>query len=143
MRCRLICLSFCLILFGCKEDDGVTTYTYTIENHSGAEVKIIGYSKTSTSVFPPLIIYLKDGEHMTKTHQDGLPPNPYDFSDFFERRDSIRVVFDNSKALVYLGECSENKRNPLNFCVYHSTVENFVITEEDYQNAEDCDGDCE
>ena len=38
---------------------------------------------------------------------------------------------------------SENKRNPLHLKIYNTNKEVYNLTVEDYEHAEDCNGDCE
>ncbi len=55
--------------------------------------------------------------------------------------DSVRVIFDNTKVLTYVcdklvdGDCNSIFGTNGNF--------EHTITEQDYQDAEDCNGDCE
>lgn len=88
---------------------------------------------------------------MTKKFKDGSLPKGYHFREFFAglngRRaitDSIKVIYNN-KFKIFISEinCNGGFRNPLNTCVYSDTEENFVFALEDYENAEDCNGDCE
>lgn len=135
-----------LCFLSCGTDQGETkTYTYTVRNESGVSIKLKGYkSGVNTS---PYIIQLENNQDLTKTFEDELPPRgPYKFSDFFQS-DSLIVLFNNQKKTLYLLEtrCENgNNRNPLNSC-FHSIneVETFIFTQEDYGNAEDCNGNCE
>ena len=141
----ILCLSLSLWLLACTDMGELTVYKYTVRNESGVGIKLRGY-KTNMNT-NPTIIQLGNNQELSKTFKDGIPPRgPYGFSDFFDS-DSLVVVFDSKKYLVYLWEsrCENgNERNPLNTC-FHSNneEETFTFTVEDYENAEDCTGNCE
>lgn len=135
-----------LTLLGCGTDQGeLKTYKYTVRNESGVKIKLKGYKINENSA--PLIIELEDNTELTKTFEDGLPPKgPYGFGDFFES-DSLIVIYNSEKFESFKLEtrCEiGDERNPLNTC-FHSIneEETFIFTEEDYQNAEPCNGACE
>lgn len=143
-----------LCLLSCGTDQGETkTYTYTVRNESGVLIKVLAYNTLSAT--PSEIIYsttLENGNEIKKTFEDGLPPRGYNFSSFFAnlngRRaitDSIKVIYNNTKFKSFISEinCSEGFRNPLNTCIYSETEEVFIFNVEDYENAEDCIGNCE
>lgn len=144
MRTMLFLTILCFL--SCGTDQGETkTYIYTVKNESGVSIKLKGYKNNINTA--PTIIQLENNQELTKTFKDGLPPRgPYGFSDFFQS-DSLIVLFNNNKKIVYLWEsrCENgNDRNPLNSC-FHSNneVETFIFSVEDYENAEDCIGNCE
>ncbi len=56
---------------------------------------------------------------------------------------SLVVIFDMDKIVFFNYENCDNNRNPLNFCEYRGLEEAFTFTEQDYENAEDCNGNCE
>lgn len=135
-----------LIFLSCGTDQGeIKTYIYTVRNESGVNVIFKGY-KTKIKT-PPTIIQLDNNQEITKTFKDGLPPRgPYEFSHLFQS-DSLIVLFNNKKKISYLwgSSCeSSNARNPLNIC-FHSRnkIETFIFTIEDYNNAQDCNGNCD
>lgn len=137
----LMCLSQCATDCGSGE-----FYSYTVINKSGKNVIIEGYLLGFPDV-PPLINYIESGMELTKTHQDHLPPSPYSFRNFFgdinDPSDSIKIIYGAHKVSFFTEEHSENKRNPLNLKIYNTNKEVFNLTVEDYENAEDCNGDCE
>lgn len=152
MRTMLFLTILCFL--SCGTDQGETkTYTYTVRNESGVLIKVLAYNTLSTS--PSEIIYstiLEKGNELKKTFEDGLPPRSYNFNSFFAnlngRRaitDSIKVIYNNTKFKNFISEinCSEGLRNPLNTCIYSDTEEIFIFNVEDYENAEDCIGNCE
>lgn len=133
-----------LTLFGCfGTDQGKGKFfRFNVMNESGKVIKIAAYLSQYPKV-APIITTLDIGETITKTHQDGLPPSsPYSYGAFLgdgeNRRDSLKIIYSNSKIQFFTMECSEDKRNPLNFCVYNGTEETYIFTEEDYENAIPC-----
>jgi hypothetical protein len=152
MRTMLFLTILCFL--SCGTDQGETkTYTYSARNESGVLIKILAYNSLSTT--PHEIIYsttLENGNEIKKIFEDGLPPRGYNFSAFFAnlngRRaitDSIKVIYNNTKYKSFISEinCSGEFRNPLNTCIYSDSEEIFTFTVEDYENAEDCNGNCE
>lgn len=135
-----------LVFVGCGTDQGEGIfYKYTVINESGKPIRVEAYD----SQFPdqvPIITRLAVGEKLTKTYETGLPPSSYGFENFFgeeqDERDSLRVIYNNSKIEIFKGECSEQTNNPLNFCVYNGLETAFIFTQQDYENAEPCDGGC-
>ena len=144
MRALLFLIT--LLFLSCGTDQGeLKTYKYTVRNESSVSIKLRGY-KTNINA-NPTIIQLDNNQELSKTFNDGIPPRgPYGFSDFFDS-DSLVVVFDSKKYLVYLWEsrCENgNERNPLNTC-FHSNneEETFIFTIEDYEDSEDCNDNCD
>ena len=150
MRALLFLIT--LLFLSCGTDQGSTdTYTYTARNESGVLIKILAYN--TFSVTPEEVIFttiLKNGDEITKKYQDGLPPRRYRYSDFFGKAkggsvaDSIKVIYNNLKYKGFNSKnCTGGERNPLNTCTYQSTEETFIFTVEDYESAEDCNGNCD
>lgn len=141
-----------LIFLSCGTDQGETkTYTYIVRNESGASIKVLSYN--SLSVTPNEIVYsttLENGNEIKKTFQDGLPPRGYFFRDFFGNlngrgnvTDSIKIIYNNIKYKSFNSkDCTGGNRNPLNECLYNNTEETFIFLIEDYESAEDCNGNC-
>jgi hypothetical protein len=146
-------LFFLITLFfiSCGTDQGETkTYTYTVRNESGVQIKILAYYTVNPSEVLHTTL-LDSGEQITKNFQDGLPPRGYDFRDFFGNlngrsamADSIKVIYNNTKFNSFNSkDCNGGNRNPLNTCAYQGIEETFIFTIEDYDNAKDCNGNCE
>lgn len=145
-----IYLFIIFVFSSCTDLADGETYTYTVRNESGVSIKVLAYH-----IYANELLYtttLENGNEIKKTIKDGSPPRGYSFSVFFAglngRRaitDSIKVIYNNTKSKIFISEinCNGGFRNPLNTCVYSDTEENFVFTVEDYENAEDCNGDCE
>lgn len=129
-----------LAIIGCGTDQGEGNfYNYSIINESGKDITINSYR----TIYPireiPVIIQLANGENLTKTYQDALPPSGYDFGVFFEG-DSIIINFNNEKKQVFTFITNNNNRNPFS---YAGITETFIFTTQDYENAEDCNGNCD
>lgn len=125
-----------------------TLYTYTIKNESGKNITIkanrIGFPNN-----PPVITNLSIGEKLTKTYRAYPPSGSYEFSDFFADEntriiDTITVIYDNTKFRGFKGVCGDgNNRNLLNPCIYNGTDVTFIFTAQDYEDAQDCNGNCD
>ena len=135
------------VLCGCGTDQGESkTYVYTVENDSGHDLLITSYIDDDNS--NGKVFSLLNGEATTKTYEDKQPPSYYFFTDFFgyenRRSESIKIVYgDNLKVQLFLsGNCNQEK-NPLNTCKYSGTNQVFTFTQQDYENAQPCDGNCD
>jgi hypothetical protein len=142
---NIILLLLTIIFLSCGTDQGEgKTYTYTVINKSGKTIEIRSYISYLPKV-TPVITNIENGQEITKTFEDGLPPSGYSFKSFFgenPNKDSLVVVYNNEKINFFGNDCS-NIRNPLNNCFYRDEEETFIFSQEDYQNATPCDGDCE
>ncbi|AUS06386.1 hypothetical protein [Pseudotamlana carrageenivorans] len=140
-----VCLFLIITVFSCTPEAGKpTTYTYTLFNESDANIKIIGFSKaTSTNV-----IILEKGKQITQTYKDGLPPRGYTWEYFYGSKDgqvnadSIKVIFNERKFKVWSRKNYDDERNPLFKFNEDITQGTFTFTQEDYNNAQDCNGTC-
>ena len=136
----LVILSF--LLFACPPDNEKINYSFNLQNLSSKDIKIISFNKT---------IEIASGDSLEFYFQSDAEDKRYKFKDVFGGIE-IRVIYENEKIKDFLcGNegvgCSE-PRNPLNITTSNSNDnqnrEYFVaFTEEDYQNAEDCDERCE
>ena len=123
------------------------TYKYTIKNETGKSIIIKSYSARYPDV-SPIIINLPVGGELTKTE---TTRHSYNFLDFFGEsnadssvlRDSLKIIYQNSKVSFFTFNLCKDVRNPLNFCEYGGLEEVYIFTEQDYENAEPCNGNCE
>lgn len=130
-------------LLGCGTDQGEgKIYTYSVKNQTDKRIEIFAYDKNNLDSEPNITIMNPDDE-ITKTFQDGLPPQGYTYGVFFGG-DSLVVLYSNERYNTFVfTSCAGSDRNPLNTCEYHSLEEYFIFSSQDYQNAIPCDGNCE
>jgi len=128
------------MIFSCGTDQGeAKKYIYTLVNQSEKTIKIKAF-KSAKPQLAPGIINLGIGEEFIKTFQDNLPPSGYNFSKFFQG-DSLEIIYNNEKRQIFkFNGSSSNSKNPF---YHHGTEITFVFTVQDYQNAEDCNGNCD
>lgn len=134
-----------ILFFGCGTDRGEgDVYYYSITNNSGKPIVIKSYR----SDFPdssPKITNLAINEKIEKVFKDGLPPSEYNYKNFLDGNglnDSLVIKYGNERIATFKEQCNENSRNPIDVCIYGDLIEDFVFTEEDYNNATDCGGPC-
>ncbi len=141
-----------LFLLSCGPEKGERlTYVYTVKNESGVPIKVLVYNSLGINSDKPVFsITFENKSAITKKYKDTLPPRRYNFSDFFGISngsficDSIKVIYNGVKQSAFSNKnCTGGERNPLNICEYGSVEETFIFTKEDYENAEDCNGNCE
>lgn len=137
------------LFWSCGPEAGCESYKFSLQNLSGFKIKIVGYDSNNPELQPNIFIINND-ETITKTYEN-CPPGDipyYSFSNFF-KSDSIKVIFNTNKVLFFKrniiceGGNENDMNNPLNECIYRNENELFIFTEEDYENAEPCNGDCE
>jgi len=142
----VIAVSVFLSVLGCTDNVEPDLYTYTVRNETGFEIKVKSYISMHPNI-SPIVTILSPNEESTKTYKDSPPPRGYDYGYFFatekSRRDSLVVIFDMAKIVSFNDENCDDNRNPLNFCEYRNLEETFIFTEQDYENAEDCNGNCD
>ena len=142
----LVVVSVFLSVFGCTDIIEPEIYSYTVRNDTGFEIEVKSYISMYPNV-SPIVTKLSPNEELTKTYKDFLPPRGYDYGYFFasdnSRRDSLVVIFNVTKIVSFNDENCNDNRNPLNFCKYSNLEETFTFTEQDYENAEDCNGNCD
>lgn len=142
---KIIVILLTSLFLSCGTDQGsAKDYIYTVKNSSEKSVVVKSYFPHDISI-SPVITNFEIGEIKTKRETD-YPPSygETSFRRFFgEGRDSIVVIFNNEKIKSYVYSCSGNRLNPLDFCKYNNEEEVFEFTQEDYTNAEDCNGNCD
>ncbi len=139
------------LIISCGPEGPCKESKLTLRNESGVDIKIIGYNKANGKL-DSLVFNLKNNVQLAQKYKH-CPPNGGSFSVFrsdFFKSDSIKVIFNNNKKTIFEAEiyCDQQnmalKRNPLYQCIYNSgTIGTFVFTKEDFENAEDCNGNCE
>ena len=146
MRIVFFLITLCFI--ACGTDQGeLKTYKYTVRNKSGVKIKVIGYV-TFTNV-EEYVIAINNNDEYTHIYKDGLPPRGYHFRFLFgsstgnSGADSIKVIYNNVKFKDFNFDNLSDERNPLGPNHNHGELKaTYTISKEDYQNAEDCNGNC-
>ena len=154
-----------LLLFSCEKEE--ETYEYSIENKSGQDIVFKLYTqmkRTDNSIQDVHYIHLPKGEKLYKEYYSSY----YSFRSLFQNYytaslaelpfNTVEVIYGNKKKKILVEQYESEKggcrnifeeivtcddRNPLNRSRYQNKKEHFVFTPEDYQQAEDCQGDCE
>lgn len=137
------------LLVSCGTDQWVSNKTnFTVGNETGNSIIIKSY-KSSNPEIEPFTIALEDGESQTKTFEDNLIPNStFSIGNFFgnkeDSRDSVIVIYDQNFYQIFVAECSENMRNPLNLCREQDDAYNqtFVFNSDNLNDAIECDENC-
>jgi hypothetical protein len=154
---RKILLLIPLFLFyNCGPEANKFKRTYLIENSFNGTVKLKFYDRrTGESRTRKSKVLTGNQQQLEGTIEQS---NPFDNSNnnhivsAVYGADSLRIIFDKKKVITQVFfTSSETFSEPLNKNVFrHENYEAignekflFKITEEDYQNATPCDGDCE
>lgn len=127
------------ILFNSCVDQGGGEVKYTMFNETDKTVKVLGFNKSvmgSNGIAEPIII--SPNSDFTITKVTGFENTSIERFYSIQGVDSVRVIFNNSKVKVY----RRTPPNPCSICDGNENNQHF-ITEQDYENAEDCNGDCE
>lgn len=139
----LISLGF----FACGENLGEgDVYYYSMENKSGRPIVIKSYRSDFPDVTPEITSLAID-EKLEKVFKDGLPPSGYNFKVFLSGSslyDSLVIIYGNDRMTIFEEGCNQNQRNPIDYCINSDDfTEDFVFTEDDYNNAMECGGPCD
>ena len=139
----LCCICFLFIKCNIHTPEGDYDYNLIIENKTQKKVELNTYKSIeliNSITIDPNSNYsesfiLKGRDYGTKSDDRLL----FDIS-------SIVIIYEKEKIAFFncglnVDSCSE-RNNPLRYKYEVNTVK-YTITEEDYQNAEDCDGRCE
>ena len=114
------------------------SYKYTLRNESGKDIKVSSFRTFYPPRETPDITILDNEEELIKTYEVSSQPDIFNFISFFNG-DSLIVNYNNERKQIFTFP-TENERNPF----YHTgTNVTFVFTQQDYENAEDCNGSCE
>ena len=132
-------ISFTLI--GCPlPDQDFSEIDYTIFNQTDKNLKVLGFIKDAPE-YPLDPINIEPQSFYKVTRITGLDSDIT--KSFYSARgvDSVRVIFNNEKVKVYTRESVRN--TPDASILDGDSDHNHFITEEDYNSAIDCNGDCE
>ena len=114
------------------------SYKYTLRNESGKDIKVSSFRTFYPPRETPDITTLDNEEELIKTYEVSSQPDIFNFISFFNG-DSLIVNYNNERKQIFTFP-TENERNPF----YHTgTNVTFVFTQQDYENAEDCNENCE
>ncbi|OUD36946.1 hypothetical protein [Flavobacterium sp. FPG59] len=157
MKKLLMLISAIIIISGC-EPGSVIDYDYTIVNDSGKTVILIPFLNGEKDF--KNAITLNQGEKINKKYRY-TPPGGAGYSMVnLLKSDYIAFVYNTEKInifSIYSEQCTtcpsisnnaisikytENNRNPFNSKFNDEETEVYTITAEDYQNAQDCGGNC-
>jgi len=126
-------------------DQGDYKGRYIIENATERAVTIKFYDRQGMG--EPILILTKeiDGsgiiyDEFKTLYSPGDNEIPEDFFD----ADSLAVIFDNQKIQAYYESLPfENSLSDFGDYIQEGDTNRYIITEENYQNAVGCNGDCE
>ena len=134
---------FLILLFhlSCGTDQTSCMNTeFTIKNETNKQIRILAYNKNYPNI-SPIITILNINDEQTKISKACMG-DLYSFEEFFDFRDSLKVIYNTSKFQLFVPECGTNNKNPLN-CDYIGLKGTYIFTQQDYENAEDCNGNCD
>ena len=131
-------------------------YTYTTRNESSVPIKINAQRRVYDE--PVKIIRVGPGEEFTEEYINKNPEG-YSSYEYFKNPLFLEVIYNNEKKEVFpyswdrLGDSLKTSlgsyidtlkihtdKDPFD---YYQPEVTFIFTEEDYENATDCGGDCE
>ncbi|MCG8184434.1 hypothetical protein [Tenacibaculum piscium] len=140
---QFIYLFIALVLNSCVDQETPET-NYTIINNTSQDVKIEPFSRDRNNGILTGSFVRADILEISKNSSKKIIREVRDSRTFYslENVDSIKIVFGNSKFLTI--DCNDwPSMENCNTIFRGGTDYNHSITEEDYENAEDCNGNCE
>lgn len=142
------------VLIGCGRcdhcDEQPIEYEYSIQNSSGAKVEIIPYILNSAGVEEINLsekITIENSENYTEKFKDLPPYNGFSYYNLLNYPKKIDIVFNNSRKITYQicdfnGTPCIDPKNIFSNDYNNGTLETYIITANDFQNALDCNGNC-
>jgi len=132
----LFLLSILLCAVDCSD---LPEHIYTLKNESGRAIRI----KSFKSNFLDNEINLEEGEiYIRKVKNHTLNFSNIFSSTLLQSIDSLVVIYDETKMNSFIFS-DDNLRNPISRLNRDNDIVTFIFTEEDYNNALDCDDNCE
>ncbi len=138
-------------LLGCgPESNEEKNYDYSVVNKSGVIVEIIPYMDGNKKNDNKQV--LQNNQIFNKKYTDYAPYSGFSMGTLFiantcSALTHLEITFNNSRKVIYK-TCSENfncnsqSRSIFNLSFNDEQTEVYTITPEDYQNAQDCGGNC-
>jgi hypothetical protein len=151
----VVSVSIFLSVIGCTDNEiELTNRTYSIENDTDFIVDVKFYNKIDNGLNNQTSKILNSrGEILAKQIQK-IPVN--NFSEELPTSafiaDSVKVIINENKFFTFTYDFDDDTfSEPINRNIFrHSNYENlgderylFKITQQDYENAEDCNGNCD
>lgn len=143
---NILFLVFSCFLISCTHNEPDIVYNYTIVNNSSQVLEIIPYNPQGTLSMLKKIV-LAPGQIINKGFRDRAPYVGYDFTRFIDAgyTPKIEFVFNNAKRIIY-ERCPDalcsNPRNIFHFQNNIGQVQVYTITDDDFNVAIDCGGNC-
>ena len=142
-----------LLATSCTDQEGDRNYNYRISNNSGVVIEMMPFYNGVKDISNKVIVKnLADIKYQfTDTPPDGGGPRmeyiALTSSKIQNNLTHIEVFFDNKKKVIYqectaTNQCFNQPRNIFNPVFSAEQTEVYTITPEDYQNAQDCGGNC-
>ena len=150
----IITLTIFLSVLGCTNNEvEMNRRDYIIENNTGISTAIKFYSRVDGMLNNQTSKVLSNGHKLSEKVELTIE---FDSSEDYPRlaygADSIKIVFNNEKFIINkYNTINSQFSEPINRNIFrHSNYENlgnerylFKITQQDYENAEDCNGNCD
>ena len=150
----IIVVIFSLFLFGCTYEVEMNRRDYTIKNNTDLTADITFYDRISGKIIFQSSKKLNPSDQLSEKVEQTSNFDDSDSNAIFNAYlgDSVRIVFSQVKYLSYTFHPYNNEfSEPINRNIFrHSNYEDlgnerylFKITQQDYENAEDCNGNCD
>jgi hypothetical protein len=152
---KILIISTTIILFSnCVTESKMYPRQYSIKNESSQNVKLKFYlTFTNVELIDEVAIFNNESfkSELIEFSKPHSVDENYLINTAFKGSDSLVIIYDNSKRSIYsvdfYGNFSEPiDRNLFRFGNYEDLGNDefqFTITQEDYNNAEDCNGNCD
>jgi len=141
MKNKFLTLVLISIVLNSCVDQGGSEIIYTMFNKTNKTVKVLGFDKSvigSNGIAEPIIIEPDSNFSVTKVTGFENTSSQRFYS--IQGVDSARVIFNNEKVLVLTLESTFNQGQTI---FQGNDDHQHFITEQDYESAEPCNGNCE
>ncbi len=133
----------CVLTLSCV-DQNIPETTYTLVNNSSKDIKIKPYSRNRVDGVLSVGSINADVININSGEEKKISRELRDSKTFYSIKniDSVRIIFDNQKLLVFV--CNDWPEMTTCNTIFRGDSNNsHIITENDYNSAEDCNGNCD
>jgi hypothetical protein len=151
---KLFLLTALTIVFSCVTESRMYQRVYLLKNDYTKDIALKFYLTSNKQLSNEIFINNKEvlnGEPISFDQPHSTDPNYGVLREFGKGGDSLVITYNNERKSVLYIDFNGNfstpiERNPFRFGNYENLGNDdfqFTIMEEDYNNAEDCNGNCD
>lgn len=150
---KIIYFLLIFTISSCVKESKTYKRQYSIKNESNQNVKLKFYLAHNNEIVTNVVLNHLDSYLGTELEFSNPLSNDdnYYVNSTYKGSDSIEIIYNNQRKSIFIIEVDATFSEPINRNIFRhgnytdlgNDFYEFIITDEDYNNAEDCNGDCE